>query len=374
MKETEITPSPPPQDYTQLTQVKVPLEDAADVFSQRDASGRIPIVVIPLKPYRIRNEFVLIGLIALVGGILVGKFLDQTYLYPVSIVVGLLLIIIGVYQSFFLQIPEGVSGLLIRAGKYQQTVGSGTHIVPPWVLVSHLVSRREIPFDAPAVEALTRDNVRANVDTLLTFKIFDPYRFVFSISATDFDLVFQASCQDTLRTIIRQVNADQVAELKKQDMEAMIEGLNADLEAYGVSITKVSVTFAQPPADFVHSQEMRQLAVFQQAEQTEKQVLAKCKQADEEALTRQKVLAEAENEELRLSKLEERLHTYPLAAKWEWDGQRLEVSKALAANSRAMLRITNANDIFHAFFIEEPMEDGQAKTILSGPEGNYSGG
>jgi hypothetical protein len=116
---------------------------------------------------------------------------------------------------------------------------------------------------------------------------------------------------------------------------------------------------------------MRQLAVFQQSEQTEVQSLAKRRQADVEALARQRAEAEAENEEYRLAKLEERLRKYPLAAKWEWDGARLGVSKALAANSRAMLRITNASDIFHSFFIEEPMEDGQ--TLGPKEAGNSTG-
>lgn len=359
MDEQQSAPSPPPQDYTQLTQARVPFEEAEEAFSSRDASGRIPIVVIPLKPNRIRNEFVGAGLFVIVAGFLAGRYFGLDYLIPTSIVVGLVLVALGVYKSFFLRIPEGVSGLLIRGGKYQRTVGGGTHVVPPWILVSHLISRREIPFDAPAVEALTKDNVRASVDTLLTFKINDANRFIYSISATDFDLVFQAACQDTLRSLIRQINADQVADLKKQDMEGCIEALNRDLESYGVSVSSVSVTFAQPPADFVQSQEMRQLAVFQQAEQAEKQSLAKHRQADEEALARQKVMAEAENEDFRLAKLEARLNAYPQAAKWDWDGQRLGVSRALAANSRAMLRITNASDIFHSFFIEEPMEDGQ---------------
>jgi regulator of protease activity HflC (stomatin/prohibitin superfamily) len=362
MDETQPTPeSASPQAATQLTQVRVPLEEADLAFSTRDANGRIPIVVIPLSPSRIRNEVVIGGLVIALGGVLASVVFDLHPLtIPIAIVLGLILVIAGIYKSFFLRIPEGVSGLLIRAGKYQRTVGSGTHVVPPWFLVSHLVSLREIPFDAPAVEALTKDNVRASVDTLLTFKILDPYRFVYSISATDFDLVFQAACQDTLRTLIRQINADQVADLKKKDLETVVEILTTELDTYGVTICKASVTFAQPPADFIQSQEMRQLAVFQQAEQTEKQSLAKRRQADEEALARQKVVAEAENEEYRLAKLEERLRTYPLAAKWEWDGQRLEVSRALAGNTRAMLRITNANDIYHSFFIEEPMEDGQS--------------
>jgi len=363
MEEPQSLPPPPPQDYPQLTQVRVPFEEADAAFSSRDSSGRIPIVVIPLKPNRIRNQFVGAGLFLIVAGILAARFFDLNYLLPISIGVGLVLIVLGVYQSFFLRIPEGVSGLLIRAGKYQRTVGGGTHIVPPWILVSHLVTRREIPFDAPAVEALTKDNVRANVDTLLTFKIVDPYRFIYSISAIDFDPVFQATCQDTLRSVIRQIDADHVADLKKQDLEAYIETLNSDLESYGVSISKVSVTFAQPPADFVLSQEMRQLAVFQQAEQAEKQELAKRKQADEEALAKQKVMAEVENDDFRLARLEARLSAYPQAAKWEWNSQRLSVSRALAANSRTMLHITNARDLFHSLFIEEPMEEGQ--TLMS---------
>jgi len=369
MTESQTTLSKSNSDYTQLMQVRVPLEQADEAFAARDASGRIPIVVVPLRPNRIRNEFVLAGLATIAGGILFRNLFNLNYLIPISIGVGLVLVIMGVYQSFFLRIPEGVSGLLVRAGKYKRTISSGTHTVPPWFQVSHLVSRREIPFDAPAVEALTKDNVRANVDTLLTFKIEDPYRFIYSISASDFDQVFQAACQDTLRTMVRQINADQVADMKKAEMLSMIETLNIDLAPYGVVISKVSVTFAQPPAEFVHSQEMRQLAVFQQAEQTEIQFLAIRRQTDDEALSRQKVMAEAEKEEYRLKKLEERLSTYPLAAKWEWDSQRLEVSRALAANSRAMLRITNANDIFHSFYVEDPVEDGQ---ITPKPESEVS--
>jgi regulator of protease activity HflC (stomatin/prohibitin superfamily) len=366
MSQSQTPPNNPTSDYTQLMQVRVPLEQADEAFAERDASGRIPIVVVPLRPNRIRNEYVLAGLAVIVAGILFRNIFDLTYLIPIAIFVGLVLVILGIYRSFFLRIPEGVSGLLVRAGKYQKTISSGTHTVPPWFQVSHLVSRREIPFDAPAVEALTRDNVRANVDTLLTFKIEDPYRFIYSISAADFDQVFQAACQDTLRTMVRQINAEQVADMRKSEMLSMIETLNLDLAPYGVVICKVSVTFAQPPAEFVHSQEMRQLAVFQQAEQTEKQFLAVRYQADDEALARQKVIAEAENEDYRLRKLEERLNTYPLAAKWEWDSQRLEVSRALAANSRAMLRITNANDIFHSFFVEDSLDDG--KIVASKPE------
>ena len=86
------------------------------------------------------------------------------------------------------------------------TIGSGTAILPPWILVSHLVTRRQIPFDIPMVESPTSDNVRATVDMLVTFTITDVYRFIYSISADDFDQVFMAACQDALRLKVRQVS------------------------------------------------------------------------------------------------------------------------------------------------------------------------
>ena len=327
--------SPSDPDYSQLSQVQVPLEKASEVFSQRDASGRIPIVVIPIRLNRIRNEVVGLGLLVGIGGVGLGLLLRNPVWIPLSITVALLLIVIGFYRSFFVRVPEGASGMLARAGKYRKTIGSGSHIVPPWIIVTHLVSQREIPFDAPLVQALTKDNVRANVDTLFTFSINDPYHFVYSISAFDFDQVFQAACQDALRTMIRQINAVQVADLKKQDMAELVEVLNQELEGYGVSISKISITFAQPPADFMHSQEARQLAVFIQDEQREQQNLAELRLKFEQALAQQRVIAEAENEALRMERLQDRLETNPLAAKYQIEMARLEVARALAGNTRA---------------------------------------
>jgi len=344
-------------EYTQLSQVQVPLEKASVVLSQRDASGRIPIVIIPLRLNRIRNEVVGLGLLVGVGGVGLSLLLKEPVWIPWSIIVALMLIMLGIYRSFFVRVPEGASGMLARAGKYRKTIGSGTHIVPPWIMVTHLVSLREIPFDAPLVQAVTKDNVRANVDTMFTFKIIDPYHFVYSISAFDFDQVFQAACQDALRTMIRQINAVQVADLKKQDMSELIEILNKELEGYGVTISKISITFAQPPAEFMHSQEARQLAVFIQEEQREQQNLAELRLKFEQALAQQRVIAEAENEALRMTRMEERLNTNPLAAKYQIEMARLEVARALAANTRALLQIGDPNDMVGLFMMRDAAEN-----------------
>ncbi len=369
-------------EYSQLTQVRVPLDEAAEAFATRDASGRIPIIIIPKQQNRVRNEFVLAAAVILALGVFGSRFTDIGLLASLAVPVAALLFVLGIYRSVVVRIPEGASALLMRGGRYTRTIGPGPHLVAPWVLISHLVTRREIPFDVPLVQTPTLDNVRANVDTLITFRIADPYQFVYNISAGDFDQVFQAVCQDSLRLVVRKYEAIQVIDLTRQDLTDVVAALSADVRPYGVEITKINVTYAQPPSDFMHSMEMRQLAIVQQAEQMQRQALASRKQADEEALAHQKAIAEvererdaltarleqeaarrriveleAETEELRLRKMQERLRKYPEAVRFLVEARQLDIAQALAGNSRAELQIGGANDIVRSLLVRDSIHE-----------------
>ena len=117
---------------------------------------------------------------------------------------------LGVYQAFRVSVPEGANALLLKAGRYYKTLPSGFHMVLPYYPVSHLVTQRVIPFDVPEYVSPTADNVPATVDLLVMFTIADPYRFVYRISADDFDHVFLAACQDSLRQLVRSIPWQQV--------------------------------------------------------------------------------------------------------------------------------------------------------------------
>ena len=372
------------QGISQLAQVRAALEEVTEVFGRKDAAGRTPIVVVPKRANRIRWGLVTLGILVILGGIIGAGATQRALLATLGTLVGILLILIGMLRAFYVQIPEGVNALLARGGKHIRTVGAGLHIIPPWVVVSHLVTRREIPYDAPVKEAPTKDNVRAAVDTSITFMVTDPYRFVYGISASGFDQVFQAACQDALRSMVRLVSSDQVNDLARQETAGLREALGADVEQYGVTITKINITDARPPADFLRSQEARQLAVLQRAEQSEQQALAQRRQADQEALARQQVVArverereelqvqvqqaearrriaelDAEAEMVRLSKVEESLRNNPLAANREIQLAQLDVARALAGNTRAVLQVGGADDIMRAFVMRDVvMQDG----------------
>src|SRR5512147_614022 len=105
----ESTPNEAEVGYTQLTQVRVPLDEAGEAFSTRDASGRIPIVLIPKQLNRIRNGPVIAGVLVLLGAILVQLLANQPLMIPLGIVMAILLIVVGVYRSFIVRVPEGAN-------------------------------------------------------------------------------------------------------------------------------------------------------------------------------------------------------------------------------------------------------------------------
>ena len=343
--------------YVQLTQVRVPLDEAGDAFGVPDASGRLPIVILPSAPYRIRNSLVIAGVVAAI----IGAILDLQFVVRGGLLIaGILLVVLGVFRAFLVPVPEGSRAILLKRGRIDRTIGPGNHIIPPWIAVSHLVTTREIPFDVPVTEVPTQEGLRVSIEVLLTFGIVRPEQFVYAISAPDFDQVCQAAGQDALRMLIRGTTAEHVLDLAGSESAQLAETTGAALSAYGVEVVRVVILRIRPPDEFIRSMEGRRIAAVQREEEVERHALEQRRQADREALERQRVEArrelielEAANEALRLERLQERLANFPEAARFDLETARLDVARALAGNTRAMLQVGAGGDIASALVMRD---------------------
>jgi regulator of protease activity HflC (stomatin/prohibitin superfamily) len=271
-----------------------------------------------------------------------------------------------VFRSFIVPVPEGSKAVLLRSSRFYKTLGPGNHVLPPWIIVSHVVTTRETPFDAPAASIPTKDNVRTNVDILMTFTITGPEKFVFAISASDFDQICQATCQENLRLLIREKDSDDVLDMSDDENEVLRAGIGETLATYGVEVVRVLMTHVLPPVEFIASRESRRLAVIQRAEEEEQHALALLRQQDRDDLERHRIGArrevielEAANEVARLERLESRIQTYPNALHWDVESQRLDVARGLAANTRAMVQVGPGNDVAASLLMHTLQEDGR---------------
>jgi len=359
----------------QLTQVRAPLEDAAQVLTTTDAEGRQPIVLVPLRASRIRMDIVFVGLILLAVAMLV----DITpALRAAGGLLGVALIVVGVLRALFVSVPEGAQAVLLQRGRFVNRVGPGVQFVRPGIIVSHMVTTRDTPFDAPSADVATSDDVRVNIDLLVTFRIIAPERFVFGISTSDFDQFLQATCQEAARTLVRSKASTEILDLGDADIERVRAHIGSRLDPYGVEVVRVVLTHVIPPAQFVASHEARRLASLQRAEEEELHALEVLREADREALARQQIRArreelelEAENEAGRIERLEDLLRRHPAAMNWDFDSERLGVARALAANGRAFLHVGNATDVSSALLMQthrqEPAADDGAAVEPGSP-------
>jgi regulator of protease activity HflC (stomatin/prohibitin superfamily) len=353
--------------YVQLTQQRVRLRRAAEVFATPDDAGRYPIVVLVKQGGRFQVEVILVAAAVAAAAVLLPL---GPILTVVGLVVAVALFFAGSARAVLTPVPEGTQAVLAERGRFLRVAGPGVQRVPPTVTVTHLVTTREIPFGSLVRAIPTADDVRVDIEVLFTFRIEDPGKFVYNTTAPDFDAVCLGSAQATVREIARSVKSDTILDMVGRESETVREALTSAMEHYGVRVTRVLVVRVDPPGDFLATREARRLAIIRTTQQEEQSGLDRRVQSDRDALARQEAQArferekeqaelaaairrrqielEADTEALRLEKLQERLAAYPEAARWDWAGERLKVARKLAGNSRAMIQLGGSGDVADA--------------------------
>jgi regulator of protease activity HflC (stomatin/prohibitin superfamily) len=361
--------------YVQLTQQRVRLRRAAEVFATPDDAGRYPIVVLIKQGGRFQTELIIVA--AAIAAVVVVAPLGPL-LTIAGLVAAVALVVAGSSRAVLVPVPEGTQAVLAERGKYLRIAGPGVQRVAPTVVVTHLATTREIPFGVLVRAAPTADDVRVDVEVLFTFRIAQPGKFVYNTTAADFDAVCLGAAQATVRETVRAVGSEVVLDMVGGESEVLQAALSSSLESYGVEVSRVLVVRVDPPADFLASHEARRLAVLRTSEQEQQAGLSRRLQSDRDALVRQEAQArferadeqaqlaaavrrreielEAETEALRLEKLQERLAAYPEAAHWDWAGERLKVARKLAGNSRAIIQLGGGGDLVDALVAGSSVE------------------
>lgn len=157
------------------------------------------------------------------------------------------------WRGAIVEIEEGTTGILTKYGAFAKNIGPGRHYLwHPWSRVDFVVdTRTEIPYTAPVLACPTRENVPLkSIEFFLKFRIEDPYRFVTSIGASNFDLVLSSAVQDAIRQRSRMVNTESAYDLRGSNVEDMRRLLNNQLLKYGVTITGCNIPDVQLPSQY----------------------------------------------------------------------------------------------------------------------------
>lgn len=198
----------------------------------------------------------------------------------------ILIIFFGLYLISSVKIlPEYERGVIFRLGRMlPKAKGPGVILVFAPIDRIVRVSLRTVVFDVPPQDVITHDNVTLKVNAVVYFRVVDPNKAV--VAVEDYLFATSQMAQTTLRSVLGQVELDQLLAERDQINHKLQEILDRQTDPWGVKVAAIEVKHIDLP------QEM-QRAMAMQAE-AERERRAKVIRADGEAQAAEKLVQAAQ--------------------------------------------------------------------------------
>lgn len=143
----------------------------------------------------------------------------------------------GKLSLFWFTVPEGFYALVTRHGAreyYKDSSGTktcvwpaGIHFGPPWLGVSHLVTKQSVVFNTPVRNCRTKDNVTVNIDVALVLRVMgeedaeNVFKFVHGVTARGLQQQLVDAQAEAIRTLARSMNHTEVFGIRSVSQEEL---------------------------------------------------------------------------------------------------------------------------------------------------------
>ena len=199
---------------------------------------------------------------------------------PLLLLVGLVVVIVAFLISGIRVVKEYERGVIFRLGRLVGARGPGLFFVIPVLESMVKVDLRTITYDVPKQEVLTKDNVPVSVNAVVYFRVVDPEKAVTEVR--DFQYATAQLAQTTLRSVIGQVELDELLSEREKINMHIQEILDEATNPWGIKVTAVEIKDVEIP------EEMRKIMAMQAEAEREKR--AKIIKAEGELQASQKLL------------------------------------------------------------------------------------
>jgi regulator of protease activity HflC (stomatin/prohibitin superfamily) len=175
---------------------------------------------------------------------------------PIQLISVLLLLII-LFTNMVKVLREYERGVVFRLGRLTGSRGPGVILLIPFLEKMVKVSLRTVTFDVPPQDIITRDNVSVKVNAVIYFRVFDPAKAI--VDVEDFMYATSQLAQTTLRSVLGQVELDQLLAGREEINDQLQKILDRQTDPWGIKVGLVELKHVDLP------QEM-QRAMARQAE------------------------------------------------------------------------------------------------------------
>jgi len=142
-------------------------------------------------------------------------------------------------------------GLVLRLGRYRNTVGSGLTFLLPVMESIIKVDMRERVINVEPQKVITKDNVSVIVDAVIYYRISDPVKATFEVQ--NFSYAATTLAQTNLRNLIGDKSLDETLTARDTINANLRTVLDEATNTWGVKVTRVEVQKIDPPVDITEA-------------------------------------------------------------------------------------------------------------------------
>ncbi|MFT3916765.1 MAG: slipin family protein [Anaeromyxobacteraceae bacterium] len=152
----------------------------------------------------------------------------------VPVVLLVLLILSGVRI-----VNEYEQGVVLRLGRFAGVRTAGLNLIVPFVDRLIVIDMRVTAEQVPPQDVITRDNVSVKVNAVIYFRVLQADRAFLQV--TDFLFATSQFAQTTLRSVLGQVELDDLLSQRDKINRQLQEIIDRHTEPWGVKVTAVEV-------------------------------------------------------------------------------------------------------------------------------------
>ncbi|GEK21199.1 SPFH domain-containing protein [Cellulomonas xylanilytica] len=176
------------------------------------------------------------------------------------IVLGLVLlfVIIALVRAVKI-VPQAVSIIVERLGRYSRTLDAGLHLLIPFVdRVRAGVDLREQVVSFPPQPVITSDNLVVSIDTVIYFQVTEPKSAVYEIA--NYIQGIEQLTVTTLRNVVGSMDLEQTLTSRDQINGQLRGVLDEATGRWGVRVNRVELKSIDPPDSIKGSMEQQMRA------------------------------------------------------------------------------------------------------------------
>ena len=167
--------------------------------------------------------------------------------------------IVIVFFKLIRIVPEQESYIIEQFGKYRKTLGSGLHLVIPFVQrVAYKHSLKEDVIDVDPQVCITNDNVQVTVDGILYLKVVDPVKASYGIE--NYKYATAQLAKTTMRSAIGKLELDRTFSEREEVNDNIVKAVDEASDPWGIKVTRYEIKDITPTETIEQAMEQQMRA------------------------------------------------------------------------------------------------------------------